>query len=181
MNTAKRQFVFAVDQARVTGTLLALFLAKSSFAENRALTVVGYSLGGVVTFNLMRTLKRLNDYSDKKAGRIINDVQIWAGAYVLDLNKEYSEVYEKSVNCLVVNGHLNNLYSKVDYALKYGFPVLFKGQIAVGLYPIFEDIKEEDKQHCKLATNYDLTEDAPGHSYYGPNCGQFLHKIKDAF
>ena len=74
MNTAKRQFVFAVDQARVTGTLLAMFLAKSSFAENRSLTLVGYSLGGVVAFNTMRTLKRLNDYSDKKAGRLINDV-----------------------------------------------------------------------------------------------------------
>jgi surfactin synthase thioesterase subunit len=62
MNTAKRQFVFAVDQARVTGILLAMFLAKSSFADNRAVTIIGYSLGCVVTFNCLKILKRLNDY-----------------------------------------------------------------------------------------------------------------------
>lgn len=74
MNTAKRQFIFAVEQASVTGTLLAMFLAKSSFAENRAVTIIGYSLGGVVTFNTMKILKRLNDYQTQKASRVINDV-----------------------------------------------------------------------------------------------------------
>lgn len=111
MNTAKRQFVFAVDQARVAGTLLAMYLTKSSFAANRAVTLIGYSLGGVVSFNCMKILKKLNDYTNPKAGKILNDVQIWAGAYVLDLNKDYNEVFEKSVYCTVVNGHLNNLYS----------------------------------------------------------------------
>lgn len=144
MNTAKRQFVFAVDQARVTGILLAMFLAKSSFADNRAVTIIGYSLGCVVTFNCLKILKRLNDYSTPKASLVINDVQLWAGAYVLNLNKEYQEVVEKSQYALVVNGHLNNLFSDKDYALKYGFPMIFKGQLAIGLYPIFKDIKEED-------------------------------------
>lgn len=170
-----------MDQARVAGTLLAMFLTKSSFAANRAVTLIGFSLGGVVSFNCMKILKRLNDYTDPKAGKVLNDVQIWAGAYVLDLNKDYNEVFEKSVYCTVVNGHLNNLYSEMDYALKYGFPRLFKGQKAVGLYPIFEDIKEEDKEACKLATNYDFTAEAPGHSCYGPNCNDFLHLVKDAF
>lgn len=87
MNTGKRQFLYAVDQARVTGTLLAMFLAKSSFAENRSISVIGYSLGGVASFYLMRVLKRLNDIYDSRCGRIINDVQLWAAAYVIDLSK----------------------------------------------------------------------------------------------
>lgn len=127
MNTAKRQFVFAVDQARVAGTLLAMFLTKSSFGDNRAVTLIGFSLGGVVSFNCMKMLKRLHDYQNPKADKILNDVNIWAGAYVLDLNKSYQEVYEKSVNCLVVNGHLNNCFSTKDYPLTYGFPKLFRG------------------------------------------------------
>ena len=137
INTGKRQFIFAVDQARVTGTLLAMFLAKSSFADNRAVTMIGYSLGSVVTFDCLKILKRLHDFQTKKASRIINDIQFWAGAYVLNLNKDYQEVYDKASYCLVVNGHLNNLYSEKDYALKYGFPMIFKGQLAIGLYPIF--------------------------------------------
>lgn len=74
MNTGKRQFVFAVDQARVTGTLLALFLTKSTFSDNRAITVIGYSLGSVVAFNCLKMLKRLYDFQSNKAARVINDV-----------------------------------------------------------------------------------------------------------
>lgn len=96
MNTGKRQFLYAVDQARVTGTLLAMFLAKSSFAENRSVSIIGYSLGGVCSFYLMRVLKRLNDIYDSRCGRIINDVQLWAAAYVIDLSKQYSEIVEKA-------------------------------------------------------------------------------------
>jgi surfactin synthase thioesterase subunit len=62
MNTAKRQFVFAVEQASITGTLLGLFLTKSHFADNRAVTLIGFSLGGVVTFNCLKIMKRLYDY-----------------------------------------------------------------------------------------------------------------------
>ena len=53
--------MFAVDQARVAGTLLAMFLAKSSFGDNRAVTLLGFSLGGVVSFNCMKMLKRLHE------------------------------------------------------------------------------------------------------------------------
>jgi len=69
---------------------------------------------------------------------------LWAGAYVLNLNKDYQEVIEKSQYALVVNGHLNNLYSLSDIALKWMFPMIFKGQEAIGIYAIFKEIKEED-------------------------------------
>ena len=181
MNTAKRQFIYAIDQARVAGTLLAMFLTKSSFADNRSVSVCGYSLGTVVTFNCMKILKRLNDYQTPKAGQIINDIHFWAGAYVLDLNKTYEEVYEKSINLQVCNGYVNNMYTDQDWAVKYGLAKFFKGQRGIGMYPIFEDIKDEDKDECKLAMNYDVSDSAPGHSYYGSNCLQFLYKIKNGY
>ena len=58
--------------------------------------MIGFSLGGVVSFNCMKMLKRLNDSSEKKAGHILNDVQLWAAAYVIDLNKTYEEIKDRS-------------------------------------------------------------------------------------
>ena len=87
MNTGKRQFFFAIDQARVAGTLLGLYLTKSNFAENRTVTIIGYSLGSVVTFNCLRMMKRLYDFDMPRAGKVINDIQFWAGAYVIDISK----------------------------------------------------------------------------------------------
>ena len=96
-NTAKRQFVFAVEQSRVTGNLLGKFLATSSFGEGRAVTLIGYSLGGVVSFNCMRTLKREYELKqNNKAAMVLNDVNIWAGAYVVDVSKQENEIKEKS-------------------------------------------------------------------------------------
>ena len=100
---------------------------------------------------------------------------------MLDLNKEYNEILEKSINCMVVNGNLNNLYSVKDYPLNYGFPKLFKGQRAIGIYAIFEDIKEEDKEKCKLATNYNVTNESPGHGSYQYSCKDFLHYVDGSF
>jgi len=133
-----------VDQGRVAGTLLALFLAKSSFADNRAVSLVGYSLGGVASFYCMRVLKQLNDFYNPRCGRIFNDVTLWAAAYIVDISKQYSEIREKSQNCTVCNGRLNNLYSPSDGALKHAMRQVYKGQWAVGLQPIFENIEEAD-------------------------------------
>lgn len=182
VNTAARQFVFAVGQAKLTGILLALFLAQSQFAENRAVTIVGYSLGGITAMHCMRMLQTLHDTAaGGKPGRILNDVHIWAGAYVIDLSKEYEEIKERAQVCRVANGNLNNLYSEKDGVLKNVFTRVFPGRKAIGLYAIFEDIKEEDEEVCKRAINYNMTEDAPGHGFYGSNCGQFMFKVKDAY
>merc|ERR1712046_549379 len=104
-----------------------------------------------------------------------------AAAYVIDLSKQYSEVLEKSQNCTVVNGNLNNLYCPKDGALKHGMTMVYKGQKAVGLQPIFEDIKPEDLPTCKKAENYLMNFDYPAHGDYGPKCGRFLFTIKDAY
>ena len=76
---------------------------------------------------------------------MLNDVSIWAGAYIIDLTKKYEEVREKSQNCAVVNGNLNNCYSTKDSALSYVLPnIFYPGMRAVGTYDIFKDIKEAD-------------------------------------
>ena len=102
-----------------------MFLTKSSFSKNRTISLIGYSLGSVACFNCMKILRRLYDKSVSKSGHILNDVQFWAGAYVIDLTKTYEEVREKSENCCVVNGNLNNLYSKVDGVLNSGMTMLY--------------------------------------------------------
>ena len=102
-------------------------------------------------------MKYLNIFSkDYPSSNILNDVQLWAGAYVIDVKKpkNLEEIREKSQYCTVVNGNLNNLYSDQDNILKVAFPVVFKGMKCVGLYRIFEDIEESDD--CKLAVNYDV-------------------------
>ena len=65
-----------------------------------------------------------------------------------------------------------------------GLSYLYTKGRAIGLYPIFEDIQEEDDfdpNKQKIAINYDVTKVSPGHSSYGPNCGQFLHMIKEFY
>ena len=63
------------------------------------------------------------------------------------------------------------------------FPFVFKNRKAIGGYPIFENIKEQDRASTKLAVNYDFTREGGGlgHSAYGPLCGQFLPKVKDCY
>ena len=43
--TGYRQFLYAEDQARLSGAMLAFFLLKSKFFRGRAISLVGYSLG----------------------------------------------------------------------------------------------------------------------------------------
>jgi len=73
VNTGKKQFMYAEDQARITGILLGYFLAKSGFGDNRAITLIGYSLGSVVNFNCLKTMKRLYDRKIQKAALVLND------------------------------------------------------------------------------------------------------------
>ena len=68
-----------------------------------------------------------------------------------------------------------------QWSLKNLFVRVFPGKRAIGLYPIFADIKDEDVDVCKKAVNYNVTNDAPGHMYFGPNCNIFMSKVKDAY
>ena len=100
---------------------------------------------------------------------------------MVDLTDTYEEVREKSQACTVINGNLNNCYSKKDTALMGFKSELYPGKVPVGFKPIFEEIKEEDRATCKPAVNYNLTKECPGHSIYAEVCGIFLRMIKDAY
>ena len=58
----------------------------------------------------------------------------------MDPNKTREEIIERSQYCTVVNGKLNNVFSKTDKVLKFILPVCFPGAKAVGLDKIFHDI-----------------------------------------
>lgn len=72
--TGARQFVFAQDQARISGEILAAFLLKSNFCDGKAVSLIGFSLGSVVCMNCVRILKNLYKLGNKKAGYIVHDL-----------------------------------------------------------------------------------------------------------
>lgn len=54
-----------------------------------------------------------------RAGALLHDVQMWAGAYVIDPNKLHAERMRAAYHCSVVNGKFFNLYSLKDYVVKH--------------------------------------------------------------
>jgi len=83
-STGQKQFIFAYDQARLSGCLLAIFLLKSNFSDGKAVTLIGFSLGSVVAMHCIRILKYMYRRGFLKAGAILHDVHLWAGAFVID-------------------------------------------------------------------------------------------------
>ena len=104
----------------MTGSLLAIFLLFSNFSSGRPITLIGYSLGTVVMINCCRVLKAMYRKGYVKAGRLIHDVQLWAGAYVIDAKKKYEERMRTSYHLNIVNGRIVNLHSAADQVLTYG-------------------------------------------------------------
>ena len=143
--------------------------------------MIGYSLGTVVAFNSLKTMKRLYDRKNVQAALVINDMQMWAGAYVLDWTKQENEILENNKACTVINGHLHNIYSEKDTVLGYVFPYLFSSQKPIGLYEIFTNIKLEDKEKNKACLNKDVTKISPSHFDYSGMCKDFLHLVKDSY
>lgn len=73
-STGQKQFIFAYDQARLSGCLLAIFLLKSNFSDGKAVTLIGFSLGSVVAMHCIRILKYMYRRGFIKAGDILHDV-----------------------------------------------------------------------------------------------------------
>lgn len=185
-NTSRLHFFKSVNQGQLTGTMLAHYLAKSDFGKNRAVSLTGFSLGGLVTFNCMKMLKRISDHLDPSASSILHDVTLWAAAYTVELTGEYEEKREKAEACTVCNGRFNNCFSVGDHAMTAFMKVMYPGKTPVGYYAIFAkgtetEIREEDVPNCKIPENYDLSEICPGHGIYAEKCGVFLYDVKDAY
>ena len=61
-----------------------------------------------------------------RAGKILTELQLWGGAYVVDPTKKHVDPEKKHAERMraafhlsVVNGRVCNLYSKVDKVLLY--------------------------------------------------------------
>ena len=55
-----------------------------------------------------------------RAGKIVHDLQLWAGAFVIDPNYKYEERMRTSYHLNIVNGRIVNLHSAADTVLLYG-------------------------------------------------------------
>jgi len=86
VSLGKKQFSYATNQAIFTGTVLALFLMHSDFINDRVVSIIGYSLGTIVTLQTIKILNRCYKQGFAKAGRIVHDIYLWAGAAVLAPN-----------------------------------------------------------------------------------------------
>ena len=73
-NTAQKQYIFAYDQARLSGSVLAIFLLKSKFFKGRAVSMIGFSLGTVATMHCARILKGKYRQGFVKASKILTEV-----------------------------------------------------------------------------------------------------------
>ncbi|CDW87868.1 UNKNOWN [Stylonychia lemnae] len=192
IKSGKKQFKYAIEQTKVAGTLLALFLLKTDFSNDKAITLIGHSLGTVIIFQVLNVLHHFYKQGNYKAGRIIHDVFLWGGALVLTPQGKYEEIIQKSKLCGVVNGKLSNVYSLKDYVLKYMFMSVMSKFEPIGMIPIFEDVPEYQRTRnmtphaakmstLKKAHNYDCTVECPGHMTYSVGANLVLEKIPNSF
>ncbi len=73
--------------------MLALFLMKTDFANDRSVTLIGHSLGTVIILQALNILHCIYNKGLVKAGRIIHDVHLWGGAAVLNPKGKKYEVF----------------------------------------------------------------------------------------
>ena len=90
-NTGKKQFEFAYHQGNLAGYLLAYFLLNSDFAEGKAVSLLAYSAGSVLAFHCCEGMRAFYSEGFKSAGRILHDMQLWAGSFVVDPNRKFEE------------------------------------------------------------------------------------------
>ena len=102
--------------------MLAVFLLKSKFFQGRAISLIGFSLGTVATMHCARILKGKFRQGHVKASRILSEIQLWAGAFVIDPKKNYAERMRAAFHLSICNGRVSNLYSFADNVLTFMQP-----------------------------------------------------------
>lgn len=181
-STGQKQYIFAYDQARLAGSLLAIFLLKSNFSEGKPITLIGFSLGTVVAMHCIRILKYMYRQGFVRAGAILHDVQLWAGAFVIDPKKEYRERMRVAYHCSVINGKFWNLWSAKDSVVRHMQPLMQPGTVALGVQPVMLDIEDDDdgtKGHRK-PVNFEVSEEGGNHNHI-VGSKDFLPKIDFAY
>ena len=64
----KKQFRYATDQAVTSGIILALYLLFSDFSNDRCVSIIGFSLGTLITLTCLKTLYYYYERGYYKAG-----------------------------------------------------------------------------------------------------------------
>ena len=116
-----------------------------------------------------------------RAGQVLHDVQLWAGAYVIDPNQKYEERMRASYQLSIVNGRVVNVYSFADNVLTFGQRLVHQqeGTTAIGIQEILIDVPEDDNGElgCKKVLNLDCTKEAGDHQEYFDNVPKFIELI----
>lgn len=84
----------------------------------------------------------------------------------------------------MANGRVNNCYSLKDYVLKTALAYGIWKAEPIGIIPIFEELNKDMQSvfdPFKKAFNYDVTIEAPGHTWYSESANQILEKIQNSY
>jgi len=118
-----------------------------------------------------------------KAAQLVHDVQLWAGAYVIDPEKTLDERMRAGFHCSIINGRLINLWSVKDLVLSKLFTRIHPGYLPIGSQEILTDIPSDEtgSEGIKRAINIDVQKEAGGHMNYMPSCLDFFPLIASAY
>ena len=84
----------------------------------------------------IRILKYMYRRGFVRAGSLLHDVHLWAGAFVLDPDKTLAERMRSAYHCSVINGKFYNCYSLKDHVVRHMQPMMQPGTVSIGVKPI---------------------------------------------
>ena len=151
--------------------MLALFFLHSEFLNDRVISIVGYSLGTVIIMQMVKVLYKFYRQGYVKAGRILHDIYLWAGAFVISYKKLEKDNHKRAQMCKIISGRLANNYCLKDYVLKYMFKQAIDAD-PIGIQKIFHNF--EDYMEVKRAFNYENSTFCSGHMDYTEKAGLIL-------
>ena len=115
----------------------------------------------------VRILKYMYRRGFVKAGAILHDVHLWAGAFVLDPQKTHAERMRTAYHCSVINGKFHNLWSSKDQAVRTMQPLMQPGTVSIGVKPIQLDIEDDDdgSKGLRKPVNMDVSAEGGNHGH----------------
>ena len=136
-----------IAKAKVTGVLLAKYI-NENIMKNASISLLGFSLGTQVIYSCLKELARL--------GRTVHNVYFLGGAVSIDSDWP---ICQKAVA-----GKIFNCYSTKDWVLKFLYqPIVRKKPVGINEIPD--------------AINFNVTEEAGGHTQYKDHLVAVLDKI----
>lgn len=149
--------------AMLSGKALAFFLGQLKIFETSTVSLVGFSMGSVVTYNCLRDM-----YYMKKSNMIYNYVSIGCPLSRLDLNPE---IIKLSL------GSYFNIYSRDDKVLKYLASLVYFFNNPAGLSEVSYETAIYATKKIKVY-NYDMTDSVHCHMDYTRFLKQIVEFVK---